>query len=82
MHRVGLGERQALPDEAPEPLPQSVVPPLDVGRQAGLFTRGGVLLRRDDELVRLPEIAEAVTAAVSGRDGSPQLLTGRARAVA
>src|SRR5213075_438687 len=82
VHCVGLGERQALPDEAPEPLAQRQVPPLDVRGEAGLLASGRVLLRRDDEIVRLPEVAEAVAAAISRRDRRPQLLTGRLRAVA
>jgi transposase-like protein len=47
VHRVGLGKRQALPDEAPEPLPQCVVPSLDVRCQATLFASGRVLLGRE-----------------------------------
>jgi len=82
MHPVRLGERQALPDEAPDPLPQREVPPLDVRRQAALLAGRRVLLGRDHELVRLPEVAEAVGAAIGRRDGRPQLLTSRARAVA
>lgn len=50
-------------------------------RQSRLLARGGVLLRGDDELVRLPEVAEAVAAAVGERDGRPELLAGDARAV-
>ena len=44
MHPVRLGERQALPDEAAEPLVQRVVPSFDVRRQTRLFARRGVLL--------------------------------------
>jgi hypothetical protein len=41
-----------------------------------------VLLGRDDELISLPEVAEAMAAAVAFGDRLPQLLAGRARAVA
>jgi len=56
-------------------LPQRVVPPLDMGSQAGLFASGGVLLEGDHQLVRFPEITVAMTAFVSSRDALPQLLT-------
>ena len=51
VHRVGLRERQALPDEAAEPLAQRVVPSFNVRRQSCLFACGRVLPRGDDQLI-------------------------------
>jgi hypothetical protein len=50
VHRIGLGERQALSHETPKPLLQSVVPSLDMGSQAGLFAHCRMLLLGDDHL--------------------------------
>jgi hypothetical protein len=77
VHRIRLGEGQTLSDKAPEPLPQGIVPPLDVRRQPGLLNSGRMLLGRDDELISLTEVAEAMAVAVgSGDCRRPQLLTG------
>jgi len=82
VHRIGLGKRQALSDEASEPLPQRVVPSLDMGRQAGLFARRGMLLRRDDQRVSFPKVTVAMRRSIPGWYLLPEFLTGRSAPVA
>ena len=82
VHRIGLGKRQTLSDEAPEPLPQSIVPPLDMRREAGLFARRGMLLGRDDQRVSFPKVAVAMSRSRPGRYPLPEFLTSRPAPVA
>ena len=81
VHRIALGERQTLSDETSEPLPQSVVPALDMRRQASLFARCRVLLRRDDQLRGFPKVAVAMRPTIAGWYLLPQFLTGRSASV-
>ena len=74
MHLIRLGEGETLSPEAAKPLPQDVVPSFHVCRPAGFFARRRVLLRRDDQLVGLPEVAIAMTLTISDGDARPQLL--------
>ena len=53
MHLIRLRERQRFSDEAPKPLPQRVIPTLDMGRLPAVFATSRVLVFRDDILKRL-----------------------------
>jgi len=61
---------------------QSVVSSLDMRRRAGLFARRSVLLGRDDQLIRLPEVAVTMTLTIESRNALPQFLTTGLTAVA
>ena len=82
VHRLGFGKGETLSDEAAKPLPQSVVPSLDVRRQPGLFTRRRVLLRRDDQRVGFPKVAVAMSATIALRYLLPEFATGRRTSIA
>lgn len=51
------------------------MPSLDVGGEAGLFTRRRMLLSRDNYPVRFPAVAKAMTDAVRVGDTLPEFLT-------
>ena len=73
VHPIRFGERERLPNEARKPLPQSVVPPLDVCRLPALLAHRLMPLFGDDLPVRLPEVAVAMPQAISFRHPLPQL---------
>jgi len=77
VHRIGLGKRETISDEASELLPQSIVPSLNMGREAGLFARRSMLLRRDDQRVSFPKVTVAMSRSIPGWYLLPQFLTGR-----
>ncbi len=64
MIKVALGKRQGLPHEAREPLPERIVPALDMIRLATRFAHGVMVASRKDFLVGAPEIAKGATIAV------------------
>jgi len=74
VHPVALAERERLPDEPGQPLPQRVVPPLNVTGLAVALVRGLVLLVRDDLAIGVPEVGVAEQPPVGGRDTLPQPL--------
>ena len=82
VHRLGLGKRETLSHETSKPLPQGVVPSLDVRRQATLFARRRVLLRRDDQRVSFPKVAVAMSTTIVGRYLLPEFATRRRASVA
>jgi hypothetical protein len=81
VHRIALGKRQALSNEASKPLPQSVVPSLDMRCQAGLFARCSMLLHRDDQRVSFPKVTVAMSRSILGRYPLPEFATGRPASV-
>lgn len=51
-----LGERQGLPHQSGNPLPQGVVQALDITRQAAVFAHGLMSFARNHRDVGLPKI--------------------------
>ncbi len=82
VHPIRLRERQSFSDEARQPLPQCVVPPLDMSGEAAVFAARRMLRCRDDVAISLPEIRVAVRRAIGCRDALPELTASRFRAVA
>ncbi len=82
MHPIRFRKRKRLADEASESLSQRVIPPLHMRRFTRLFADCRMLLPREDQLVRCPEITKALSGTVSRRDALPQLLARGFRAVA
>jgi len=82
VHRLTLGKRERLPDEASESLPQGIIPPLDVRCLTRVFAARRMLLIWNHLLIGLPEVTVAVRGAVRFRNLLPQLLTSGAAAVA
>jgi len=82
VHRIGLGEGQTLSDEASESLPQSVVPSLDMCRQASLFAHCRMLLRRNDQLVGFPKVTVAMGTTIGGGNVLPEFSTSGGASVA
>lgn len=72
VHLAALTETERPPDKPGEPLPEGVVPPLDVVGLARLLAAGAVPALRDDLSVRLPEVREAQARPVGVRDAVPQ----------
>ena len=72
MHQVALGERERLPNEAPQSLAQDVVEALNVTRLAVAFARGFVLFIRKYLLVSLPKVAVQQAPLVPLRDALPE----------
>jgi hypothetical protein len=81
VHRIVLGERETLSNEAAQPLPQRVVPSLDMRRQATLFAYCGMLLRRDDQRVSFPKVTVTMSRSIVVRDMLPEFATGRRASV-
>jgi len=73
VHPIRFGERQALAHETRKPLPQSVVPSLDMRRLSAFLACLRMLLGGDDLPIRLPEVAVAMPALISLRHPLPQL---------
>jgi hypothetical protein len=67
VHPIRFGEREALSNEAREPLPQSIVPSLDVRRLPTLLVHRLMPLFGDDLPVRLPEVAVVTPQAIGFR---------------
>lgn len=72
VHLVRLAERERLPDETRQTLPQRVVEALDMVGLAAALAAGDVLVLRDHLLVRLPKVGERHRSAQSRRDALPQ----------
>ena len=81
MQQIGFREGQGLAHQTTEPLPQRVIQALDMGRLAGVFTYRAVLTRRNDLLVRLPEIGVTDAAPIGTWNTPPQPPTGCFRTV-
>ena len=76
VHLEALAKGKRLTDEPGQPLPQRVVPSLDVARLTLALVRGLMLLVRDDFAVSLPKVRIAQKAPVGRWYALPQALAG------
>jgi hypothetical protein len=74
VHRPALRERQCFSHQPTHPLPQRIVPPFHMVRQARLLTDRFMLIRRDHRLVCLPEVRVTQRPLVPTRHRPPQPL--------
>ena len=76
VHQLRFREGQRFSDKARQPLAQRIVPALDMCGLPGIFATRRMLFCRDHFLIRFPEIAVAMSAAVGRGHALPKLATG------
>jgi hypothetical protein len=81
-HPIRFRERERFANKPSESLPQRVVPALDMRCRARFFPHSRMLLRRDDQLLCVPEIANAMRGAVRSWNRRQQRAARRFRTVA
>ena len=75
VHGLWFGERQGLAHEASIGLSQSVIPTFHMISLPFTFSDALVCLGWEDQWISIPQIAETLTAFITGRDPLPEKLT-------